>query len=116
MEKYTVRVDEIVIKNFKNVEYGMIDFKNSNSKIKASVLGIYGQNGSGKTTVIDSLKLLKLILMGSSIPLSFADCINVDCDSSTFMFKFRIEKTNSNEITYCIYSFSLKKIKYTNLN
>lgn len=92
MEKYTVRVDEIVIKNFKNVEYGMIDFKNSNSKIKASVLGIYGQNGSGKTTVIDSLKLLKLILMGSSIPLSFADCINVDCDSSTFMFKFRIEK------------------------
>ena len=30
MEKYTVRVDEIVIKNFKNVEYGMIDFKNSN--------------------------------------------------------------------------------------
>ena len=72
MEKIIVRLLELQINNLKNVKNGKIEFSNSNIKNSlklqlGDVLGIYGQNGSGKTTVIDALGILKSIL--SEIPL-----------------------------------------------
>lgn len=49
MVNITVRIDSIEIKNFKNVSYGHLDFEGSKKGGKASILGLYGQNGSGKT-------------------------------------------------------------------
>ena len=58
-----VRIQRASIKNFRNVESGDIRFPcNYGEDIfapKADVLGIYGQNGSGKTTFIDALEILK---------------------------------------------------------
>ena len=64
MENIVIRLLEIGIVNLKNVKNGKISFLNSNIKetLKlqlGDILGIYGQNGSGKTTVIEALSILK---------------------------------------------------------
>ena len=46
MNDTIVRIESIEIKNFKNVGYGHLDFGNSKKGYKASILGLYGQNGS----------------------------------------------------------------------
>lgn len=42
------RLSGIEIYNFKNIKSAKLDFKNS-------MLGLYGENGSGKTALIDVL-------------------------------------------------------------
>ena len=54
-----VRIEQVEIWNFKNVVHGIIGFKNTHKPYKASVLGLYGQNGSGKTALIDVIDILK---------------------------------------------------------
>ena len=56
MENRTVRIETITIENFKNVMQGTLDFENKRKKYKASVLGLYGQNGSGKTALIHAVQ------------------------------------------------------------
>lgn len=48
MKGVIVRLTSITIQNFKNVIDGTLSFKNNKKDFKSSVLGLYGQNGSGK--------------------------------------------------------------------
>lgn len=72
-EKYLVRIIESELKNFKNVKYGDIKYVNySNAEHRAELMqsdinGIYGQNGSGKTAIIEALDILQHIMSGSTI-------------------------------------------------
>ena len=86
MERACVRIENIKIENFKNVKMGQISLKNNRKNYKASILGIYGQNGSGKTALIDAIMLLKLALCGNSIPSEYADYINVDGKYATISY------------------------------
>ena len=63
MENHVVRLARLEINNIKNVVRGVIDLerKNSEEKRTGSILGIYGQNGSGKTVVVDCMVLLKCL-------------------------------------------------------
>lgn len=71
-------IEFLEIRNFKNVEYGMIDLR-KNDEVPNRLVGIYGQNGSGKTTVINVLKLLKTIFSNSTInSFEFLDSVNKD--------------------------------------
>ena len=107
MAKRTVRIERISIQNFKNVKNGVITLENKRKAYKGSVLGIYGQNGSGKTAIIDSLALLKHALRGTVIPDKFADFINIDADYSSLEFQF---KMLFEECSYDIwYQFELSK-------
>ena len=63
MRNTVLRIEEIVIQNYKNVSYGEIDLKNNNSNLRASILGLYGQNGSGKTTLIDAIKFKRFSIL-----------------------------------------------------
>lgn len=58
-----VRVTEVQINNLKNVKKGQF-YTNSNFNhlSKADVVGFYGQNGSGKTAVVEAFKLLEILL------------------------------------------------------
>ena len=73
-EKNLVRIVETELKNFKNVEYGDIKYVNySNAEYRAElkqsdINGIYGQNGSGKTAIIEALDILQTIMSGNSVP------------------------------------------------
>lgn len=57
MNASVVRITNICIQNFKNVINGSLSLKNARKDYKASVIGIYGQNGSGKTSVVEALDL-----------------------------------------------------------
>ena len=107
MEKWAVRIESISIHNFKNVVDGSISFVNPRKQYSASVVGLYGQNGSGKTALIDAIELLRLAVCGQVIPSKFSDYINVDAASANLQYVF---KMTSEEGSYHVrYEFSLKK-------
>lgn len=108
MENCFVRIENITIENFKNVQNGALDFENRRKNYRASIVGLYGQNGSGKTALIDALQLLKYSLCGKTVPEKYADYVNVNSESATLKFQFKIQK---NESFYDVwYQFSLKKV------
>lgn len=108
MDRRFVRIENISIENFKNVQKGTLDLENRRKNYRASIVGLYGQNGSGKTALIDSLQLLKFSLCGKAIPEKYADYINVNKKYSTLKFQFKMQKEES---LYNIwYQFSLKKV------
>ena len=67
-----VRLQEIAIENFKNVGKGIANFQSYRNIKKmepedgADILGIYGQNGSGKTALVECLDILKSVMAGNS--------------------------------------------------
>lgn len=58
-----VRVIGVKINNLKNVKRGRFQTNSSfENHQKADVVGFYGQNGSGKTAVVEAFRLLKILL------------------------------------------------------
>jgi len=92
MNEPLMRLLSIEIQNLKNVAAGSITFSgaqdNNGFSEKADIAGIYGQNGSGKTTVIQALYLFKLIASGLSFWTDIADCIATTSDSSFLSLQF----------------------------
>jgi len=72
-----VRINRITLNNIKCVSSGSISFNATQSlrDDKASIMGIYGQNGSGKTVVIEALAILKSILSGRQISNRYLESI-----------------------------------------
>ena len=72
--RYLVRIIKTELYNFKNVKHGQIRYMNYSSvenhaQIDTNdIVGIYGQNGSGKTAMVEALDILRGILAGESIP------------------------------------------------
>ncbi len=68
MERKGNKIVGIELSNIKNVEHGIASFyddKNSLDK-GALITGIYGQNGTGKTTLVNCLELLKTLALRES--------------------------------------------------
>lgn len=109
MKNGIVRIVSIEIKNLKNVGYGYLNLENAKENFSSSILGLYGQNGSGKTALIDSLELLKLALSGKPIPIYFADYINVDSDSASLKYEFKVINQSEQSSYSAFYEFSIRK-------
>lgn len=102
-----VRIEKITIENFKNVAYGTVDFENKRKEFRASILGMYGQNGSGKTALIDAIKLLKFALRGKPVPQKYADYIKVDEEYATLKYEFAVRFAQINYRVW--YQFCMRK-------
>lgn len=109
MDNSTVRLTGIKLKNFKNVKYGELDFHNHRKDYKASILGLYGQNGSGKTALIEALQILKSLLCGEKVPESLGECINVEAEHAELQFAFDVIIPAHNGKYQAYYEFKLKK-------
>lgn len=60
-----IKIKKINIQNLRNVRQGELILAVSfETFLQANVVGLYGQNGSGKTTIVDAFSLLKTLLSG----------------------------------------------------
>ena len=94
-----IKLIKVEIKNIKNVKHGVIDFKEN-------ITGIYGQNGSGKTALIDSINILKTYLNEENLDF-FYDLVNIKTKTCNLNFTFEANIFNKK---YKIFlELSLKK-------
>ena len=69
MDKAIIRIENIALSNIKNVADGFISLNDvSDDTFGASIVGIYGQNGSGKTALIWAVELIKDAISGAPLP------------------------------------------------
>ena len=105
-----VRILEIKLKNYKNVSEGKVEVGRLSNihNHKADIIGIYGQNGSGKTSIISAIGLIKKILMGKPLPKDIDEYIKYGKDKINIEVLFYIEGDN---IKYkSSYSLLIEKI------
>ena len=57
---------------------------------KAEILGIYGQNGSGKTAIVDALYFLQKVMVGADLDQSLEDYMDMDSDAAEIFVDFNI--------------------------
>lgn len=113
-----VRIERIEIKGIKNVRHGIINFNEYGSILKGnfddykSVLGIYGQNGSGKTTVLEVTNLLKNILIGNKLPDYFDKFINNECEEAEISYQFFINSSHCKQLLTYAFKIALKEEVY----
>lgn len=92
--KSIVRLSSLRISNIKNVKTGQIVMPNTYQKQLTyktpEVLGLYGQNGSGKTAVIDTLYYLQKIMIGSVLKEEIADYIDAGSNQAEIIADFNI--------------------------
>lgn len=106
-----VRLAALTIKNFKNVTNGRVIMPGALGKSlirdNSEVLGIYGQNGSGKTAVVDVMYFLQQIFLGGKLDEEIADYISADAETAEIEVDYNIFiKRVIYEVTYKV---SLRK-------
>lgn len=83
-----IRVLKICVENLKNLKEGTIEFESYKKVLngdfnfdKSDVIGIYGQNGSSKSTIINAFSVLKSILSSQSINNNLYEKISKNSDT-----------------------------------
>lgn len=103
-----IRLLSLRLSGIKNVSEGEIRFADL-AEVRgdghgSDVTGIYGQNGSGKTSVIDALGILKDVWIGAPLNPSVKDLIEVSCESLRIDIEYYIQtrepSTHSELIAY----------------
>ena len=92
---YTIRVKEIELNGFKNVKHGLVQMPSTIEKKyfdeESDILGVYGQNGSGKTAIIEAMKIIQSLLMGENLDENNVKYIGKDDDSCSIRVRFSID-------------------------
>ena len=106
MNNSVIRLLSLEIHNVKNVYSGKIDMTKNTSgdyfSQEADILGIYGQNGSGKTAVIQVLSLFKAMMCGKPLWSDFQNWMSADKDECSCSIKIAIKRNNGKKfiVTY----------------
>ena len=107
--EYLVRLLSVGLNGFKNCIHGsfkMPNMLNDNyDSANSEVLGIYGQNGSGKTAVLDALTILQYIFRSQTIPSNTAHYICNTCNEMSLDFSFYICVGEKEYIIYYTIAF-----------
>ena len=100
-----IRLQRLVLDNMRNISHGVLDF--DDLPAGGSVTGIYGQNGSGKTTVIDAIGILRALLSGNMLPDTAGDAISVTTGLATLTATLLIG--GKQKPSYLEYKVSLRR-------
>lgn len=112
MQETVVRIQEVQINNIKNVGHGSIKMSNY-GKTKGfdgtcSITGIYGQNGSGKTALVDVMSILKHMLQGLTLPDDICKYLMFGETKASLLFRFYIEDDGKKSLVD--YEFIITKL------
>ncbi len=109
MKNTVVRLSELTIKNIKNVGNGTVRIpqtSNLGNNTAAAILGIYGQNGSGKTAIVDAMFFLQQIMSGKELSAELNDYIDVSAKTAEIKAIFYIfNKEDFYDVEYRIIFF-----------
>ncbi len=96
MKDGMIRLRDAELYNIKNVQYGKITFPEEHESIskltRSEIVGIYGQNGSGKTAFVDAMCLIKHLLSGKELPKNAGDYIFVSEETATIKLSFSLSQ------------------------
>ena len=111
-----VRICEIRLTGFKNTTYGVVQMPSELNEAyfmrHADVLGIYGQNGSGKTAVIEAMDFIQRLLTGKPLPADAVEYIGKDQGHCSIEVTFAIEYGGVQ--SQIIYTASLSRLEDNN--
>ncbi|MGL5384213.1 MAG: AAA family ATPase [Culicoidibacterales bacterium] len=63
-----IKIKQMTIRNIKNIKTGKFETNATFENLaQADILGFYGQNGSGKTALVEAFSILKVLLSGESL-------------------------------------------------
>lgn len=106
-----IRIRKVVLTDFRNIAYSEIDIPNGKMDDylaeTPSILGLYGQNGSGKTSLLMAISALKTAMAGNEFLFPvYSSCIRSGADHARLEFEF--SAYNEKGAQYDIYyGFSL---------
>ena len=110
MNEKNVRLASVELLNYKNVTKGKLEMPCAANRDfscdRSEILGIYGQNGSGKTAVIEALSLVKCLLSGQPLTANAADGIAKNTDEAVCAISFFIGDENEGFLVK--YQFTLR--------
>lgn len=89
-------IRSIELTNVKNVGHGRIEF--GDSPFGTRVTGIYGQNGSGKTTVVDAFECVRALMCGEPLGQRSADLIGPALASATIEVELEVTRGSSTSL------------------
>jgi len=115
--KGIVRIESLRLNNFKNIKNCEIYYDEAKKMERgildeddfSNVLGLYGQNGSGKTSCVEGFRVLQYLLSGASFNPTFKNMINIDSNSMTVGADFYVKVNKSNY--FVNYDCTLGKIE-----
>ena len=118
MKDAKVRINKITLWDFKSVAHGVIDLNTMDSfhRGKSSIMGLYGQNASGKTVLIEVLSIIKHIMQGEQVPHRYLESVSVGKDECSIEVEFLIENEEYNFDCTAIYKCTLAKRDDPNVN
>lgn len=105
-----VRLVSITLDDFKNTKHGEVrlsSWSNGEPFPAADVVGLYGQNGSGKTSIIQAISLFKLLVTGRKIDEAVSDCVSKETGNSAITTKGVLFLSDGTAIAEFSYAVSL---------
>lgn len=93
-----IRIRSIELSNVKNVANGTIGFKDS--PFGSSVMGIYGQNGSGKTAVVESLARVQDLMCGFPLDRESVDLIGPSAECAKISIEVEVTEGSPSSLGF----------------
>lgn len=101
-----MKLESIRIQNMKNVENGEISFRKNVTKKDldeiVNLVGVYGQNGSGKTAIVDALGLVRKLILGEQIKGKVRNFIRDTARELTITLQFFVQEDYESKIEYSV--------------
>lgn len=97
-----LRIRSVTLQNFKNIQHGTIVLSNVSDITEmtngADVVGIYGQNGSGKTSFIQALSIVKTLMSGEPLSRQVREYVCATADRFSLSVEFFLAIGNDDEM------------------
>ena len=89
-----VRIKRIELENVKSVKHGVLALLGDEvipCNTRSNILGVYGQNGSGKSAIVEALNLIKGLIGGYIIPPRTASFIDFEKNWAVIKVEFEFQ-------------------------